>query len=72
MLHNKFRGNRSAGSGEDFLPYMYIGVCGHLGHVTQMLRTKFRPPTQGGFDWPSGFGEDDLYTISSPMSIRLR
>ena len=40
MLHTKFRGNRPAGSGEEdfegFIPYM--GVGGHLGHVTISYR----------------------------------
>ena len=47
MLHTKFRENRPAGSGED-------------------PRTNFRSPyprrlhIRFGFDWPSGFGEEDL------------
>ena len=42
------------------------GRGGHLGHVTQMLRTNFRYSyprrfhIKFGFDWPSGFGEEDL------------
>ena len=50
MLHTKFRENRPAGSGEeDFLRVLTIyGRGGHLGHVTQMPRTKIVPPTQGG------------------------
>ena len=37
MLHVKFRGNRPAGSGEDFLRVFTIyGRGGHLGHVTWM------------------------------------
>ena len=68
MLHTKFRENRSAGSGEeDFLRVFTIyGRGGHLGHVTQMLRTKYRSPyprrlhIKFGFDRPSGFGEEDL------------
>ena len=68
MLHTKFRENRLAGSGEDFegfIPYMGdFGCGGHLGHVTQMPRTKSRSPyprrlhIKFGFDRPSGFGED--------------
>ena len=66
MLHTKFRENRSAGSGEeDFLRVFTIyGRGGHLGHVTQMPRTKYRSPyprrlhIKFGFDRPSGFGED--------------
>ena len=63
MLHTKFRENRPASSGEeDFLRVFTIyGPGGHLGHVTQMPRTKFcshyprRLHIKFGFDWPSGF-----------------
>ena len=46
MLHTKFRGNRSAGSGEkDFWRVFTIyGRGGHLGHVTQMPRYKLSFP----------------------------
>ena len=42
MLHTKFRGNWPAGSGEeDFWRVFTINGRGdHLGHVTQMPRTK--------------------------------
>ena len=64
MLHTKFYENQPAGSGEEFLPY--IGVAAILGHVTQMPRTNFSSPyprglhIKFGFDWPSGFGEEDV------------
>ena len=67
MLHTKFRENRLAGSGEVFLRVFTIyGRGGHLGHVTQMPRTKYRSSyprklhIKFGFDRPSGFGEEDL------------
>ena len=68
MLHTKFRENRPAGSGkEDFQRVFTIyGRGGHLGHVTQMPRTKYGSPypwrlhIKFGFDWPSSFGEEDL------------
>ena len=68
MLHTKFPENRPDGSGEeDFLRVFTIYGHGcHLGHVTQMQRTNFGSPYQRrlhinfGFDWPSGFGEEDL------------
>ena len=46
MLHNKFRENRPAGSGEeDFLRFFTIYVRGgRLGHVTKMQRTNFPFP----------------------------
>ena len=38
MLHTKFRGNRTAGSGEDFSRVFTIyGHGGHLGHVTSIM-----------------------------------
>ena len=37
MLHAKFRGNQTIGSGEDLSRVLTIyGRGGHLGHVTQM------------------------------------
>ena len=43
MLHTKFSENRPAGSGEeDFRrAFTIYGRGGHLGHVTQMPRTKY-------------------------------
>ena len=68
MLHTKFRENRPAGSGEaDFYRVFTIyGHGGHLGHVTNMTRIKFLSPyprrlhIKFGFDWPSGFREEDV------------
>ena len=43
MLHTKFRGNRSASSGEeDFCRVFTIyGHGGHLGHVTSIMSSDF-------------------------------
>ena len=42
MLHTMFRGNRPAGSGEDFLRVFTIyGRGGHLGHVTIIMSSDF-------------------------------
>ena len=42
MLHTKFCGNRSAGSGEDFQRVFTIyGPGGHLGHVTSIISSDF-------------------------------
>ena len=42
MLHTKFRGNRPAGSGEDFRTVFTIyGLGGHLGHVTSIMSSDF-------------------------------
>ena len=68
MLHTMFRGNRLAGSGEEdfFKVFTIYGCGGHLGHVTWTIYTNFRSPfarrlhIKFGFDWPSGFGGEDL------------
>ena len=67
MLHTKFRGNRPASSGEeDFLNFYHIWAWApswscDLDHLYKLsfpfprrLHIKF------GFDWPSGFREEDL------------
>ena len=42
MLHTKFRGNRSACSGEDFQRvFTTYGHGGHLGHVTSIMLSDF-------------------------------
>ena len=42
MLHTKFRRNRPAGSGEDFLKVFTIyGHGGHLGYVTSIMSSDF-------------------------------
>ena len=60
MLHTKFRGNPSNGSGEDFLRVFNIyGHGGHLGHVTSIMSLNFLVPkilhTKFGSKWPTGF-----------------
>ena len=42
MLHTKFQGHRSIGSGEDFLKVFTIyGHGSHLGHVTLLICINF-------------------------------
>ena len=42
MLHTKFRGNRPAGSTEDFRRIFTIyGRVGNLGHVTSVMLSDF-------------------------------
>ena len=42
MLHTKIRGNRPAGSGEDFWRVFTIyGRGGTLGHVTSIMSSDF-------------------------------
>ena len=67
MLHAKFQNHRTSGSGEKiFKVFTIYGCGGHLGHVTQMPRTKFRSPyprrlhIKFGFDRPCGFREEDV------------
>ena len=68
MLQAKFQDHRTSGSGEeDFLKVFTIyGRGGHLGHVTWTIYINFLYPfprrlhMKFGFDWPSGFREEDL------------
>ena len=68
MFHDKFQNHRPSGSGEeDFLKVFAIySHGGHFGHVTWNIYTNFRSPflrmlhMKFGFDWPSGFREEDL------------
>ena len=62
MLHTKFRGNRPAGSGEDFRRVFTIyGRGGHLGHVTSIMLINFHflvPEsfhTKFSLEWLSSF-----------------
>ena len=68
MLHSKLHDHRTISSvGEDFLKFFTIcGRGGHLGHVTWTIYIYFpstfprRLQIKVGFDWPSGFREQDL------------
>ena len=68
MLHAKFQNHRPSGSGEeDFLKVFAIySHVGHLGHVTLTNLTNFHLLflrillIKFGFDWPSGFKEEDV------------
>ena len=43
MLHTKFQGHRSIGSGEEdfFMVFTIYGHGGHVGHVTQLICINF-------------------------------
>ena len=49
-----------------FKVFTIYGRGGHLGHVTWTIYINFRSPfprrlhIKFGFDWPSGFREEDL------------
>ena len=66
MLHAKFRGNQTIGSGDFRRVFTIYGCGGHLGHVTQMPQTNFCFPyprrlhIKLACDWPSGFGQEDV------------
>ena len=66
MLHTKFHGNQSSGSGEDWL--RVFTIYGHGGQwpcwscdpdATNKFRSPFprRLHIKFGFDWQSGFGD---------------
>ena len=62
MLHTKFQGHRSIGSGEeDFKGLTIYGHSSHLGHVTRTILIIFCSPDPWrlhmnfGYNWPSSF-----------------
>ena len=67
MLHTKFCENRPAGSREeDFLRVFTIyGHGGHLGHVTQMPRTKYCSPYPRRLHIKFGFDRPSVFSFSS-------
>ena len=67
MLHAKFQNHRPSGSGGRFLKVFAIYSHGsHLGHVALTIYIYFHSHfltmllIKFGFDWPSGFREEDL------------
>ena len=68
MLHAKFHDHRTIRSVvEDcFKVFTIYGHDGHLGHVTWTIYINFLSPFPRrfhmtcGFDWPSGFREEDV------------
>ena len=68
MLHVKFPDHRTSGSGEEdlFKVFIIYGHGGHLGYVTLTIYIYFGSPfprmlnIKFGFDWPSGFREEDF------------
>ena len=68
MLHTKFVGNRCTGHGEEdcLRDFYHIRVWWPSWSCDPDARTNFRSPypwrlhTKFGFDWPSGFVEEDV------------
>ena len=73
MLHTKFRENRAPVLEKIFGDFTIYGRGGHLGHVTLVPWTNFRSPyprrlhIKFGFDWQSGFAEEDPWALWTTM-----
>ena len=72
MLHTKFEGHQSIGSGEDFLRFFIIyGHGGHVGHVTLLICISLHSHSllsfhmSFGFKWPDCFCEKQVLTLKS-------
>ena len=66
MLHTKFRGNRPAGSGEEYFKCFTIyGRGGHLGHMTSIMSSDFH------FLVPESFHKK-LIQIGTVVSEKIR
>ena len=73
MLHIKFQGHRSTGSGEEdfFKVFTIYGHGGHVGHVTQLICINFHSFSPSSFHmnfgskWPNCFREKQVLTLKS-------
>ena len=71
MLHTKFRGNRSTGSGEeDFLRVFNIyGHGGHLGHVTSIMSSDLHFLIPESFHKKFGSDRQSLFLRKSCLNV---
>ena len=73
MLHTKFQGHWSIGSGEEdfFKVFTIYGHGGHLGHVTQLICIYFHSYSPSSFHMnfgsklPNCFYEKQVLTLKS-------
>ena len=72
MLHTKFQGHQSIGSGEeDFKVFTIYGHGGHVGRVAQLICINFHSysplsfHTNFGFKLPYCFWEKQVLTLKS-------
>ena len=77
MLHTKFQGIPSIGSGgEDFLRFYTIyGHRSHVGHVTKLICINFHSHSPLSFHMsfgskpPNGLGEKQVLTLKSERPL---
>ena len=73
MLHTKFQGHWSIGSGEEdfFKVFTIYGHGGHVGHVTQLICINFHSHSPSSFHMnfssksPKCFSEKQVLTLKS-------
>ena len=73
MLHTKFQGHWSIGSGEEdfFKVFTIYGHGSHVGHVTQLICINFHSYSPSSFDMnfgsksPKCFCEKQVLTLKS-------
>ena len=73
MLHTKFQGHWSIGSGEEdfFKVFTIYGHGGHVGHVTQLICINFHSHSPSSFHMnfgsksPNCFCEKQVLTLKS-------
>ena len=69
MLHIKFQGHRSIGSGEeDFLKFLPIyGHGGHVGHVTQLICINFHSHSFSSFQMNLGSKSPNCFFLKKQV-----
>ena len=72
MLHTKFQGHWSIGSGEENLLRVLIiyGHGGHVGHVTQLICINFHSHSPSSFHMNFGFKSLNCFSEKQVLTLK--
>ena len=71
MLHTKFQGHRSIGSGEDDFKFFTIyGNGGHVGHVTQLISINFHSYSPSSFNMKFGSKSPNCFCQKQVLTLK--
>ena len=71
MLHTKFQGHQSVGSGEDFFKVFTIyGHDGHVDHVTKLICTNFHANATSSFHMHFGSKSPNCFSEKQDLTLK--
>ena len=72
MLHTKFQGHWSIGSGEEdfFKVFTLYGYGGHVGHVTQLICINFHSHYPSSFHMNFGSKSSNCFSEKQVLSLK--